>query len=111
VDLIELVTAQDVDAVNKEGATVSEEFLEAMELYKKTASKERSGTTTYTQSNLKVLETKNNKKINTLQGSHSDGSSAPTSRSKTSTSLRRCSPARWPSSMQIQPSRATTPGE
>ena len=43
MDLIELVTAQDVDAVNKEGATVSEEFLEAMELYKKTASKERSG--------------------------------------------------------------------
>lgn len=43
VDLVELITAQDIDAVNSEGETVSEEFLEAMAQYTKTASKERSG--------------------------------------------------------------------
>ena len=43
MDLVELVTAQDIDAINKEGTPVIEEFIEAMDQYKKTAAKERSG--------------------------------------------------------------------
>jgi len=43
VDLTELVRSQDVEATDQEGAIISEEFLEAMEAHKKTASKERSG--------------------------------------------------------------------
>jgi len=43
MDLVELVTAQDIDAINKEGTPVTEEFIEAMDQYKKTAAKERSG--------------------------------------------------------------------
>ena len=43
VDLTELVRSQDVDATNEEGTNVSEEFLEAMDTFKKSASHERSG--------------------------------------------------------------------
>jgi len=37
------VASQDIDAVDKEGNGKTEEFLEVMEVHKKTASKERSG--------------------------------------------------------------------
>ena len=42
-DLVSLVASQDIDAVDKEGNGKTEEFLEVMEVHKKTASKERSG--------------------------------------------------------------------
>ena len=37
------MASQDIDAVDKEGNGKTEEFLEVMEVHKKTASKERSG--------------------------------------------------------------------
>ena len=43
VDLMDLVQAQDIDATNGKGDLITEEFLELMEEYRKTASKERSG--------------------------------------------------------------------
>ena len=43
IDLVELVRAQDLDVTNKEGATASEEFLEAFDNHKKQATREASG--------------------------------------------------------------------
>ena len=43
MDLYELVRSQDVDATDNEGEPITDEFIEAMEAFKKTASRERSG--------------------------------------------------------------------
>ena len=43
MDLLDLAQSQDIDVTNSKGEVIVDEFLDAMDVYKKTAKKERSG--------------------------------------------------------------------